>query len=189
MPKLSWHQDIIPAWTRRPHSPAPDSVDELVAGWARSLPGADPGPLQVLSRVGRIAQRLDATRREAFAPLNLQTWEFDVLSALRRAAPPHELSPGELIRETLVTSGTMTNRITRLVDRELVTRHASADDGRAVRVRLTARGRSVVEKAFLSLLARERQLLDRLDGEEKDVLAHTLRRLLRTFEEPPTNSH
>lgn len=174
---------------QKTHGTTPDSVDTLVEGWARSLPHVDPVPLQVFSRVSRIARRLNTARQEAFAPFNLQTWEFDVLSALRRTEPPHELSPSELIRETLVTSGTMTNRITRLADRKLVTRHASHDDGRAVRVRLTALGESVVDEAFLILLERERELLDGLSGDERDVLAHTLRRLLRTFEEPSANIH
>lgn len=173
---------------QEPHHTAPDSIDALVAGWAQSLSDVDPGPLQVFSRISRIAHQLDAARREAFAPLNLQTWEFDVLSALRRTAPPHELSPGELIRETLVTSGTMTNRITRLADRGLVTRHAGQGDGRAVRLRLTAAGQTVVEKAFRGLLAREREMLDGLSGNEEDVLARTLRRLLRNFEEPPAGN-
>ena len=45
---------------------------------------------------------------------SLEPWEFDVLSALRRQGPPYQLSPGALLRATLVTSGTMTNRIDRL---------------------------------------------------------------------------
>ena len=171
------------------HSSAPDSVDALAAGWARSLSDVDSEPLQVFSRISRIAQRLDAARREAFAPYNLQTWEFDVLSALRRATPTHELSPGELIRDTLVTSGTMTNRIARLTDRGLVTRHASRDDGRAVRVRLTTAGRTMVDSAFRSLLSREQNLLQGISSEEQNVLAHALRQLLLAFEGPSVTDH
>ncbi len=51
---------------------------------------------------------------QAFARHELEGWEFDVLSALRRAGEPYQLSPGRLVQETLVTSGTMTNRIDRL---------------------------------------------------------------------------
>ncbi|GAB3529366.1 MarR family winged helix-turn-helix transcriptional regulator [Arthrobacter monumenti] len=160
-----------------------DSVDDLVNGWGRAMAGIDPSPLHALSRISRIAQRLDAARRQSFAAFNLQTWEFDVLSALRRATPPHELTPGELIDETLVTSGTMTNRITRMTDRGLVTRHASERDGRVVNIRLTATGQTAVESAFMSLLSQEQNLLEGLSGQDKDVLAEILRRLLRRFEE------
>lgn len=162
---------------------AADSVDALVAGWRWTLADVDSEPLHVFSRISRIAHRLERARRDAFAKVNLQSWEFDVLSALRRVEPPHELSPGELIRENLVTSGTMTNRITRLANRGLVTRRASFDDARAVRVRLTPAGQAMVESAYRSLLARERNLLEGLSKEEQDALARLLRRLLRAFEE------
>jgi DNA-binding MarR family transcriptional regulator len=68
--------------------------------------------LEVLSRVTRLARHLDLARRQAFAAQGLESWEFDVLSALRRSGEPYQLSPGQLLRETLVTSGTMTNRWT-----------------------------------------------------------------------------
>ena len=45
-------------------------------------------------------------------------------SALRRAGNPYELSPGQLVAETLVTSGTMTNRVDRLAARGFVERRA-----------------------------------------------------------------
>lgn len=167
---------------QEPHN-ANDSVDDLVSGWGQALGGIDSSPLHVLSRISRIALRLDAARRQSFAAFNLQTWEFDVLSALRRATPPHELTPGELIDETLVTSGTMTNRITRMADRGLVTRHASERDRRVVNIRLTATGQTAVESAFMSLLSQEQNLLEGLSGQDKDVLTEILRRLLRTVED------
>src|ERR1700747_602443 len=91
-----------------------DEVDDLVAAWQAQRPDLDVEPLQVLSRVSRLAQHLDPARRSALAGHGLEPWEFDVLSALRRQGPPYQLSPGALLRITLVTSGTMTNRIDRL---------------------------------------------------------------------------
>ncbi|NED86915.1 MarR family transcriptional regulator, partial [Streptomyces sp. SID11233] len=84
------------------------------AAWRRERPDLDVEPLEVLSRVSRLARHLDRARRLAFAELHLETWEFDVLTALRRAGQPYQLSPGQLLTQTLVTSGTMTNRIDRL---------------------------------------------------------------------------
>ena len=77
----------------------------------------------------------------AFSAHGLESWEFDVLAALRRAGAPDTLSPGQLIKETMVTSGTMTNRIDRLTARGLVTREDHPDDRRVVLVRLTDEGR------------------------------------------------
>src|SRR6201984_1717683 len=103
-----------------------DEVDDLVPAWRRQRPDLDVAPLQVLSRVSRLARHLDIARRGAFASHGLEAWEFDVLSALRRAGPPFQLTPGALLRATLVTSGTMTNRIDRLAAAGLVRREAGA---------------------------------------------------------------
>ena len=90
----------------------------------------------------RLARHLDLARREAFAAHEIESWEFDVLAALRRAGAPYELSPGRLLRETLVTSGTMTNRVDRLAARGLVERYPDPDDRRGVIVRLTPEGKT-----------------------------------------------
>ena len=112
-----------------------DEVDRIVAAWRRERPDLDVEPLTVFSRVSRLARHLDRARRGAFARHDLETWEFDVLSALRRAGEPYRLSPGVLVAQTLVTSGTMTNRIDRLEERGLVERHRCPDDRRGVLVR------------------------------------------------------
>ena len=65
-----------------------DEVDDLIAAWRQQRPDLDVAPLQVLSRVSRLARHLDIARRGAFAAHGLESWEFDVLSALRRAGPP-----------------------------------------------------------------------------------------------------
>src|SRR5680860_646810 len=92
----------------------PDEVDRLVEAWNRERSDLDLRPMEVLSRVSRLSHHLDRARRQAFASHGIESWEFDVLAALRRAGTPYELSPGRLLRETLVTSGTMTNRVARL---------------------------------------------------------------------------
>ena len=91
-----------------------DEVDELVEAWARERDDLDLEPVAVFSRISRLARHLDLARRDAFTAHGIESWEFDVLAALRRAGAPYELSPGRLLRETLVTSGTMTNRVDRL---------------------------------------------------------------------------
>src|ERR1019366_8208789 len=90
-----------------------DEVDRIVQAWQRERPDLDIAPLAILSRVVRLARHLDLARGSAFAEHDLEGWGFDVLSALRREGPPYELSPGQLVAQTLVTSGTMTNRVDR----------------------------------------------------------------------------
>ena len=157
----------------------PDEVDAIVAAWQRERPDVDVSAMQVLSRVSRLARHLDRARKQAFAAHDLETWEFDVLAALRRTGPPHDLSPGRLVAETLVTSGTMTNRVDRLAARGLVERRPDPNDRRGVLVRLTASGRRTVDAALDELLAHEREILAALDTAEATRLADALRTLAR----------
>ena len=155
-----------------------DEVDDLVAQWHAQRPDLDVGPMQVLSRVTRLAKHLDIARRSAFASHGLETWEFDVLSALRRVGPPFQLTPGALLRATLVTSGTMTNRIDRLTEAGLVHREPDPRDRRGVLVTLSDEGRARVDAALEDLLSGERMLLAGLDDAQRASLSALLRTVL-----------
>ena len=159
-----------------------DEVDDLVVAWRAQRPDLDVEPMQVLSRISRLARHLDIARRGAFAEHELESWEFDVLSALRRQGPPFQLTPGALLRATLVTSGTMTNRIDRLMRKELVRREPDPRDKRGVLVTLTDQGQERVDAALAGLLRRERALLAGLDDAERRHLADLMRILLAPFD-------
>ena len=159
-----------------------DEVDRIVEAWSRERPDLDFAPLQVLSRVGRLAKHLDRARRAAFGASGLESWDFDVLSALRRAGAPYELSPKALIQQTLVSSGTMTNRIDRLVERMLVERRTDPSDGRGVLVSLTGEGRQRVDTAISALVAAEKIVLENLAPLDQDRLAGLLRKLSLDFD-------
>jgi DNA-binding MarR family transcriptional regulator len=161
-----------------------DEVDDLVAAWRAQRPELDVEPMQVLSRISRLSRHLDIARRGAFAEHGLESWEFDVLSALRRQGPPFQLTPGALLRATLVTSGTMTNRIDRLAAANLVRREPDPRDKRGVLVTLTAAGRERVDAALDGLLRRERVLLAGLGAGERQDLADLMRILLAPFDDP-----
>ncbi|CAB4722357.1 MAG: MarR family transcriptional regulator [Actinobacteria bacterium] len=158
-----------------------DEVDELVEAWARERADLDLAPVAVFSRISRLARHLDLARREAFTAEGIESWEFDVLAALRRAGAPYELSPGRLLRETLVTSGTMTNRVDRLAARQFVERYPDPADRRGVIVRLTPEGKSAVDNAFGALLEAEAAFLSDLSAKERTQLAGLLRTLLSPF--------
>lgn len=159
-----------------------DEVDALVRAWSRERPDLDVRPLEVLSRVSRLARHLDLARRDAFGGYGLEPWEFDVLAALRREGAPYTLSPGRLLQVTLVTSGTMTNRIDRLAAKGLVERGPDPTDGRSVQVRLTDAGRDRVDRALTDLLDHERAILATLSPQDRASLAGLLRALTLPFE-------
>ncbi|GAA1914590.1 MarR family transcriptional regulator TamR [Streptomyces sodiiphilus] len=163
-----------------------DEVDRLVAAWRRERPDLDVEPLEVLSRVSRLARHLDRARRMAFAELGLEPWEFDVLTALRRAGSPYQLSPGQLLTQTLVTSGTMTNRVDRLAKKELVERLPDPGDRRGVLVRLTEAGKDHADRALANLLAQERAILSGLSPAQRHRLAGLLRELTAPFDNLPS---
>ena len=156
-----------------------DEVDELVEAWRRERADLDLTPVEVFSRIGRLARRLDLARRTAFADQAIETWEFDVLAALRRAGGDYELSPGRLIKETLVTSGTMTTRVDRRAGRVLGARLPDPNARRGVLVRLTPEGRAAVDGAFEALLEAEAELLSDLPTKDHKQLATLLRTLMQ----------
>ena len=158
-----------------------DEVDDLAEAWARERPDLDLAPVAVFSRLSRLSRHLDLARRQAFTAQGIESWEFDVLAALRRAGAPYELSPGRLLRETLVTSGTMTNRVDRLVTRGFVERYPDPEDRRGVLVRLTPEGKDAVDGAFTALLDAERAFLADLNARQQTDLADLLRKLLAPF--------
>jgi DNA-binding MarR family transcriptional regulator len=103
----------------------------------------------------------------------LNTASFDVLATLRRSGPPFALSPGDLMASTMVTSGTMTNRIDQLEKVGLVERRQSEDDRRSFLISLTDKGFGVIDAAVTAhvntqgrlvsgLLERDQRQLDAL---------------------------
>lgn len=159
-----------------------DEVDRIVGSWTTQRPDLDFSPLEVLSRVDRLSRHLDRARRDAFRRSDLEPWEWDVLSALRRSGEPYRLSPKQLLQQTLVSSGTMTNRIDRLVGRRLVRREADPGDGRSILVILTDEGRTRVDAAITRLVDAEAILLQKISRSDRDRLASLLRKLSLGFD-------
>jgi DNA-binding MarR family transcriptional regulator len=162
-----------------------DEVDRIIAAWHRERPDLDVAPLAVLSRIDRLAHHLDVARARAFATHELARWEFDVLAALRRSGAPYQLTPGLLLAQTLVTSGTMTNRIDRLTHRGLVARTPDPVDRRSILVVLTPDGLALVDAALTTLLDFERAILGQVPTADVAALAAGLRALLAQFEATP----
>ena len=163
--------------------PTPDDeVDRIVTSWQKERPDLDSTPMLVFSRITRLARHLDLARRNAFLSHGLEPWEFDVLSSLRRSGSPYALTPGVLMNELLVSSGTMTNRIDRLEAKGLVERSPSPSDRRAVLVSLTVEGRKRVDSALKSLLDDERKLLVGISEEDEQTLSLLLKPLLLAFD-------
>jgi DNA-binding MarR family transcriptional regulator len=158
--------------------PAGDAMDVILEQWARERPDLDCSPMGVIGRISQLQREVHLAQRATFARHGLDAPSFDVLAALRRAGEPFQLTPTELMRTALVTSGAITQRLDRLEEKGLITRGRSETDGRAVVVTLTDEGRTALDAALPDHLQTERVLLTGLSADERDQLAGLLRRWL-----------
>ena len=154
-----------------------DAVDLITNQWTAVRPDLDVTPIEIVGRVSRLSRLIDRRLGTNFAEFGIDDWMYDVLATLYRTGEPYELSAGELVGQTMVTTGAITNRIDRLEQRGLVER-ASADDRRKVIVRLTRQGLDVVEEVVVDHMATERQILADLSPRQQHDLAHLLRKTL-----------
>ena len=151
-----------------------DSVSRIIEQWRSERPDLDLSALEVIGRLSKLASMVQVKLDAVFADFGLQGWEFDVLATLRRSGEPYELTPGELDRALIISSGTTTHRIKRLEERGFVTRTPDAEDGRVVRVRLTDAGFAVQAAAHDAHAANELRILETLGRAEREQLTSGL---------------
>lgn len=163
-----------------------DRVDEIVKQWQAQRPDLDTSGMAVIGRLSRLDKLIRPLLDDVFADHGLESWEFDVLATLFRCGEPHQLTPGQLLESTMVTSGAMTNRLDRLEQRGLVTRTKSPDDGRQVLVSLTTTGRSTVDAAVTDHASNERRIVEALGPRQQQQLVGLLRQLHLALEAEPS---
>lgn len=172
--------------TERTAIMARDAVDEIVAQWEAVRPDLDVSPMGVIGRVSRLSRLVDRALAENFAAHGIESWMYDVLATLRRAGAPHEMSPTELVAHTMVTTGAMTNRVDRLIERGLVERANSERDRRRVIVRLTTAGKQLVDDVAATHYPLEDHLLRSLSPAARTRLEDALRAVLVDLGDGPT---
>ncbi len=155
-----------------------DAVDRIEEDWQVERPDLDMSPVAVIGRVSRLSRLIDKRLGENFARFEIEDWMFDVLATLRRIGYPYELTAGELVRQSMVTTGAITNRVDRLVERDLVRRTQDPDDRRKVIVQLTQSGLDLVEAVLDSHLETEQEMLAALSTPQQEELKDSLRTLL-----------
>ena len=159
-----------------------DAVDQILAQWHKERPDLDVSPMGTIGRTTRLASHLKKAIGKTFAQFGLNPGEFDVLATLRRAGHPYQLSPTELFKSMMVSSGTMTHRIDRLEKAELVLRVPDPSDRRGTLIQLTDKGFSLIEAAVEAHVANEHRILSALEKSELEDLSQLLRKLLVSLE-------
>lgn len=160
-----------------------DHVDRIVEQWAEQRPELDTSGLRVAARAIRLQRYLDQAVSDAVRPFGLHIGELNVLATLRRSGPPFQLTPTQLYRGLLLSSGAMTNRLDRLEANNLITRTVDPDDRRRVQVALTERGREVIDQAMDAHVSRLDEVLAGIDDQQRTELEDLLRTLLIRLEQ------
>ncbi len=154
-----------------------DHAQHVVDQWAVVRPELDVSPVLVIGRLHRVALALTTELVKVYNAHGLGEGDFDVLATLRRSGEPYELTPSQLMDQTMVTSGAVTKRLDRLEGAGLVARRVSDGDRRSRIVVLTEKGRELIDRAAPEHFANEARLLEPLSGAERATLARLLGKL------------
>jgi DNA-binding MarR family transcriptional regulator len=159
-----------------------DHVDKILHQWGQERPELELGAMGTIGRIKRLNQHLMREMEKTWSAHGLSAASFDVLATLRRCGPPYALSPGDMMVSTMVTSGTMTNRIDQLVKAELVERIRNPDDGRGFLIALTPPGRELIDKVATAHVETQAKMVAVLTDEQRAKLDDLLRQFLGGFE-------
>lgn len=162
-----------------------DRADKLLEQWNREKPELE--HLDTAALIGRFAligAHLDKHIQAHHKTAGLAKGEFDVLASLRRAGSPFVLSPTELYKTVMLTSGAMTNRLDRLENKGLIARIRHESDRRSMLVQLTPEGVALIDTLLQSHLDCEHELIHALNEEERQQLDALLKKWLAQFEAP-----
>ena len=174
---------VVPWWLASEAVVERDRVDAVVDFWRQENPDLDPRIKTLAIRLRRAAHHLERALRQELAANGIEAWEFEVLLALRRS-PDHCCSAGDLLRESQVTSGAITNRVARLEERGWARRDMFPDDRRQVLVSLTPEGLARADQLLATKMQADQAVFGRLDRRAQDRLNADLRTLLLALEGP-----
>ena len=160
-----------------------DRVDVILQQWSTARPDLDTTPMGVLGRLSRASRIVEKRLHTVFADHGLQPGEFDILATLRRSADITGMSSGALAEAAMVTSGAITNRVDRLVAKNLVTRDLDPANRRVTLITLTPLGRDLIDHAVADHITNEKQILAGLTSGEQARLASLLRTLLTSLDD------
>lgn len=165
-----------------------DPIQPILEQWGRERPDLELDGFALVGRVLVLAKHLERRVSDALAPLELSLWAFDVLATLRRQGAPYRLTPTELSRATMLTTGAMTNRLDRLEAAGHLRRQADPSDRRGILVSLTDRGRELVDRALEVRMAEANEAIAGLDPEQRAELTERLRGLLESLDAARSDS-
>jgi MarR family transcriptional regulator, 2-MHQ and catechol-resistance regulon repressor len=134
--------------------------------------------LLVMRELARAYQAFSAYSEAHVRQFDLTPAQFDVIATLGNT---NGLCMGDLGAKTLITKGTLTGVIDRLIHKQLVCRETLSENRRSVIVQLTPEGQQVFNRVFPAHIAHLKERFDRLDSSELELLKVLLGRLHQVF--------
>jgi DNA-binding MarR family transcriptional regulator len=168
----------------KPTPLAPDIIDAVLADWSRARPETNADALQIIGRILWLGRQYEEVVTRMLSEHGLSYSEYDVIATLRRAGSPYELTPTELARRVLLTSGGLTACLRRLEVAGLVSRRGVPEDRRRLLAKLTPKGFDLVESFIDARFALADSALVNLDPAQIEQAEMLLRRLVAPAEEP-----
>ena len=159
-----------------------DHVDDIKKQWQAERPDLDVSPMGITGRIGRFSSFSRQKMEQTFRAFDLNGASFDLLATLLRAGPPYALSPSELLAASMITSGTMTNRIDQLEKAKLVLRKKCPEDGRSCHVSLTNKGHRLINDAVKSHVETLHKITGHISAKDRATLERILKDALTQFE-------
>jgi len=159
-----------------------DAAARAVAQWKQELPELAAENMLLIGRLKRAAALIARELEKVYGEYGLTEGSFDVLATLRRSGAPYTLTPTELFSALMVTSGTMTTRLKNLENQGLIDRLPNPDDARSMLVRLTDKGKELIEQAVFPHVENEKRLMEKLDLKTKTSLEYGLEKWLEILE-------
>ncbi len=159
-----------------------DSVDAVLSDWARISPELDVAPVAVIARLGRVRAQIEKRLDAVYAAHGISAGDFAALSILWRAGEAG-CPMGALADSLYLTGGTVSVRVTRLVERGWAQVSPSPADARTRVVAATGEGRRLFAAVLPEHLRVEHESLAALSESERRRLAALLGKLLTAMEQ------
>lgn len=160
----------------------PDLIDTIIQKWQQTdLPATNYIGTEIIGRIVRLNAFIQLQSEQNFSKYDLSIGDFDLLAVLRRETSK-QLTPRKIQELIIVSSGGLSNRMTRLEAKNLIARIPDPNDRRGVIVMLTAQGKALIDKVAPTHLALENELVASLSYEEQAQLSTLLKKVLLPIE-------
>lgn len=153
-------------------------VESIVRDWKVQRPDINCSAKPAMCRLLAVQLRYLSLLEAQLKPLGIAPHVFSVLVTIRRRGPSAEVNVKTIRQEVLVTSGGMSNLLTRLITKGWISKRPDSDDARSMRIKLTPKGRKLVDTAMEIQAACEHTLMKSLNRHEHKQLESLLQKML-----------